>query len=607
MSDSDGTTMRDDLIRVMFDTYGAVPTKSDETLLFRTPNKRIFASLEGKRLDAACGHSAVSEMLRPYLRPCASRPDSWASVDLDGPVRFNIILEVVDVAFKFVTSHAPMVDRERDAASAYRSISSRIHATLGTSNTYSDTPIDDSEDKSAGTPEKIRQMRNLLSADDVQTFSEAYIFVCQARFMEDYEDDYEYKGKRGSLFQAYRMMSDQQLRGYFGWRTAYRAGKKPKYSPEYPFVYVCELINGIGWKEPEEGFRILVDFLTDMPADMFPHRAVWTADFCAVYGLEGKVPLLGKDERSSHTLECPDASTPDDALATAIHLSDYKIGMSKIMRENAGDVAEVLLRLFRILREKMDSGPRSLLDMGFVRTDIAYYRLFPTALFYDQGRSNYEFTIRGVVHYKCSGTTWNKTTYRPSMAAPHWFGDLIRTVDSYLRPRLGVKGSIKPGVLPGTVEDVSVRQAVDEWMAIKNYVPPPVVEIDASALAGIRRDADDVRDRILTEEERAEPDMICMSCAAPVMGSAPHGAPSDGDDDYEEELGPTEAEFLRLLLAGEPYDELLKSSRKSADVLADSINETFFDRFGDIVIDMSSGLPELIEDYKEELEEIING
>ena len=84
-----------------------------------------------------------------------------------------------------------MVEREKEAAEAYRSLSSRIHATLPSS-TYSDTPIDDSEDRSAGVPEKIKQMRSLLSADDVQTFSEAYIFVCQARFMEDYADDYEY-------------------------------------------------------------------------------------------------------------------------------------------------------------------------------------------------------------------------------------------------------------------------------------------------------------------------------------------------------------------------------------------------------------------------------
>ena len=593
MADYSNGGMRDDLVRVIFDTYGSVPEGSEDPVIFRAPNGRIFASLDGKRLDAVCGHSAISEMRRPYLRPCEARPESWASVDLDGPVRFNIICGVVDAAFKFVTARIPMVERENAAQAAYRALSSRIHATLPT-NTYVDTPIAEEEVQSA-VPEKIKQMRTLLSEDDIQTFSEAYIFVCQARFMEDYEDDFEYTGKRGSLFQAYRMMSDQQLRGYFGWRTAYRKGIERKYSAEYPFVHVCELINGIGWKDPAEGFEMLKRFLEDMPSDMFPHRVAWTSDFCAAYGLTGKVPLLGREERSSHTLECPEDSTPEDALATAIHLSDYKIGLSKIMRDFEKDVAEVLLRVFRILHKKMDNGPRPLLDMGFVRSEIAYYRMFPTALFYDQGRGEYEFSIRGVAHYKCSGTTWIKTIYRPSMAAPHWFGNLVRTVDSYLRPRLGVKGAIKSGVLPGTVEDVSVRQAVDEWMEVKNYVPPPVVEVDASLLQDIRRDADDVRDRIITEEERAAPE---PEPAAPAKAEK---------EDKVSLLGPVEMGFLRLLMEHKPYLNYLKENRQSADVLADAINEACFDTIGDIVIDMSAGKPEIIDDYLEDLEEILNG
>ena len=592
MTDSGGG-MRDDLIRVIFDTYGSVPEGSGDPVIFRSTNGRIFASLDGKRLDAVCGHSAIAEMRRPYLRPCEARPESWASVDLDGPVRFNIICGVVDAAFKFVTDRKPMVDREKEAQAAYRSLSSRIHATLPT-NTYSDTPIAEEEVSVSPVPDRIKQMRKLLSDDDIQTFSEAYIFVCQARFMDDYEDDFEYNGKRGSLFQAYRMMSDQQLRGYFGWRTAYRKGIERKYSAEYPFIYVCELINGIGWKDPNEGFEMLKKFLEAMPNEIFPHRAAWTSDFCAAYGLTGKVPLLGKDERSSHTLECPEDSTPQDALATAIHLSDYKIGMSKIMRDNEEDVAEVLIRLFRILRDKMDNGPRSLLDMGFVRSEIAYYRMFPTALFYDSGRGEYDFSIRGVAHYRCSGTTWTKVIFRPSMAAPHWFGNLIRTVDSYLRPRIGVKGAIKPGVLPGTVEDISVRQAVDEWIAVKTYVPPPVVEVDASVLHIIRKDADDVRDRIITEEERAQPEPVAVASNGPEEEGSPV-------------LGPIEAQFLRLLLDHKPYLDFLKENRQSADVLADIINEACFEVIGDIAIDMSTGKPEIIEDYIEDIEGILNG
>ena len=42
-----------------------------------------------------------------------------------------------------------------------------------------------------------------------------------------------------------------------------------------------------------------------------------------------------------------------------------------------------------------------------------------------------------------------------------------------------------------------------------------------------------------------------------------------------------------------------------ASVLIDSINEKLYDEFADICIDASAGQPEIIEDYIEELEELI--
>ena len=41
-------------------------------------------------------------------------------------------------------------------------------------------------------------------------------------------------------------------------------------------------------------------------------------------------------------------------------------------------------------------------------------------------------------------------------------------------------------------------------------------------------------------------------------------------------------------------------------ILADSINEKLFDFFGDTVIDMSTDVPELIEDYIDELQGFVS-
>ena len=629
-----GSDVRGDLLRHIADTYGISGEGPENMLIFRAGNGRIFASIEGNRLDAVCGRAASSEFIRPYLRPCDMRPDSWVSVDMDGLVRFNIICSIIEVAIKFVTSREPMDARELTAQSAYRSISARIHVSLP-QRTYTDVPLEpDSGDngKECKIPEEIRKMRSLLTPEEMRTHSEPYIFVLQARFLENFEDDYEYNGKRGALCQTYNMMSDQQLRGYFGWRTAIRAGREHKGSAEYPYIYACELINGIGWKDPADGLHKLTAFLESVPPETFPHRDYWLYDFCAFYNVQGALPPLTPADTASHTLERPYESTSEDALATAIYMSnDYKIGMSKIMRENESDVAEVLLRVFRMLHDKMEGRDHNLLDKGFSPVLMTNHRMFATARLYDPGRGDYEYIIPGVVRYNCSGTLWSRTIYRISMAASRWFSAIVRTVDSLLRPYLDVKGALKPALAPGTMEYLVIRAAIEEWDADRKRAPVVEVNVDTSILDNIRRDADDVRDRILTEEERGPAEVYASAAAAEpsfmTLGSKVSSshlhfdacyrmAPLDDlkidcskspEVHHSDLLNDVETAFVRCLLNGESYKELLKKNRMSVDIAADSVNEALLDEIGDTVIDMSSGEPEIIEDYRKELESIVNG
>ena len=63
--------------------------------------------------------------------------------------------------------------------------------------------------------------------------------------------------------------------------------------------------------------------------------------------------------------------------------------------------------------------------------------------------------------------------------------------------------------------------------------------------------------------------------------------------------------FIRALLYGGDTESAAKSCGKMPSILADSINEKLFDTFGDTVIDFSSDTPELIEDYTDELRQMI--
>ena len=55
--------------------------------------------------------------------------------------------------------------------------------------------------------------------------AEALIFCKQGKFMEDFEDDFDYRGEFVRYFPTYQAMNDAQLRGYFSWRTRIRRGE----------------------------------------------------------------------------------------------------------------------------------------------------------------------------------------------------------------------------------------------------------------------------------------------------------------------------------------------------------------------------------------------
>ncbi len=64
------------------------------------------------------------------------------------------------------------------------------------------------------TPPRIREMRRIGRG----SLYEARTFVEQGRFMEAFEDDYDYRGEFVQYFPTYQHMTDAQLRGYFTWR-----------------------------------------------------------------------------------------------------------------------------------------------------------------------------------------------------------------------------------------------------------------------------------------------------------------------------------------------------------------------------------------------------
>ena len=80
--------------------------------------------------------------------------------------------------------------------------------------------------KAEAVPKRIMQMCALDTRRNrwISSYEDPKVFYEQACFMQDYTDNLPYGGNFERYYPTYADMTDAQLRGYFTWRTRWRAG-----------------------------------------------------------------------------------------------------------------------------------------------------------------------------------------------------------------------------------------------------------------------------------------------------------------------------------------------------------------------------------------------
>ena len=124
----------------------------------------------------------------------------------------------------------------------------------------------------------------------------------------------------------------------------------------------------------------------------------------------------------------------------------------------------------------------------------------------------------------------------------------------------------------------------------------PAVTIDLSELEQIRLDAMQTRDSLLIEEELEEEEIAAVDTAA-----------SETQLDMVEGLDTLHMQILRMLAHGDPPAALIKANHLMPAVVADTINEALFDVFEDNVLDCDGDVLLAVEDYQEEILQMLGG
>ncbi len=459
---------------------------------------------------------------------------------------------------------------------------------------YSDIEIERPGDlKYREVPGAIRGIRSMQTGVSAYRQPKELIFKKQAVLMADYEDSYECEPEKFQLFPTYSSLTDRELRGYFTWRTRYRKGAFPRSNPTFLLLYTFEIINGVGFDTPEEGHRKLVELRARYRAhypDAFRLYDRWLTHFVVYYRLP--------PELLPHSVD----RDYDENLIRLINSGDYsdeELGEALCGGQEETLDPRIAGRAFRIIKESYRSHRKTeFMDDIFGTIKWSTAKLFASAVFCDDAKPRtYDYQVSELCKYRCVDGRWKVYEYERKFLKNIELKDLLETI------RAEIDGS-KPDAAPIHTGWMlkCIRKAIQEVRKEREFEERTRVEINPDNLDSIRKAAGEIREKLLTDEERGL-DIVSLQTV-----EAPETPADTGESEETDETSVLTKEEKILLAAlldeGDKDIDGLKMSGFNINLLCDSINEKLYDRFFDIVIEISDN-PSLIEDYIDDIRQLI--
>lgn len=499
---------------------------------------------------------------------------------------------------------------------------------LASSKVYKDEPLIFTASKMKNyTPPEYSEMKKLISGRDSVFMPSNEVFYIQGKFMENFTDSFDYKDEFVRYFPTYRDLNTSQLRGYFSWRTKLHQGNIEKAPVPFAFMYMYELINLIGAASPEDGFLKLKDFSQrygELDRRILTYSKIWLCDFAAYYGINPEtalsLPAFGNDEALICLMKHREMP-PEKIIGALEAFSSYKITKSSFYKKNPAALTDTVCRLFSILEEYYGKKPGGDIFLRlFAKPVSEEHFMFYSAVFYEKKRhSDCVYLFNEVNKYICRDGKWKRERFCPVKDKAGKLGALLKNTDYRLRTEYGFKSALKP-VESSKLFDDAISRAVAEHFEEKRKKERAAVVIDISKLGGIRRSADETRDKLIVEGPKedeiffgytaAETDKpaVCDTpepekAAEEQSTKAPEQADASAAEQDSQKYGLDAActLILKCLLKGEDPEAAARSSGIMLSVATDRINETLFDHFSDTVIEFNGDVPSVIEDYADEL------
>lgn len=562
-----------------------------------------------ERCDLKCGQNYLYTENAPYLSPpFRMKGSKWLGIAFTEQTKKETVFRLFDAAMQ-------------EEKGAYTLVLNPLEET---ETRYQETslPFSSSEyfPPKELFSERFRSMRRLYVYGRESFQEKSKNFFLQAKFMEDFEvEEYlPWEGFFQSYYPTYQELSSRELTAYFSWRTEVRKGVYHSLPTSAAYLYVYELLNGIGVSSPEESaeklFAFQEGFLDSGLGDkrMRSNLLRWGQEFCLLHSLPLSFyfkffePSILEREKSLCVLREPSFHTNEEVITSLFAFAEKRFLSSPVF--SFGDKAVSLLVESWKKALTFESDGKYLFTLCFGEPSKKEFRPLANALYYPQGIPREgDYLVNECRRYRYENGKWQVECLDGNAFNKTWFYGFLQECDRLFRKYFKISRPLKEKAENAWATKY-ILQAIREDQLLTAEKAKPKIKIDFSSLDKIRQDASKTRDSLLTEEEISEetfeepfPKEVNAEeeLPAPVL-LASQNLTSESDFSPSK-LTKIQWEILNTLLAGNSPKELLKAHRLMPSLVADELNELLFEEIGDTAILCENDELTLVEDYLEEI------
>ena len=368
--------------------------------------------------------------------------------------------------------------------------------------------------------EKFYEMRK-LALERPFARNDSELFYRQARFMEDFTDDYDGDAKFNMYYPYYQHMGYDYLRTYFTWRTKVRQGEIKSISLSYIFLYIYELLSGIGVSDPTDGLdKLLViwnTFSKEYPT-IEKYLPKWLKDYHIYYELPNSFSEFVEKHsmQKYYSLTLLFDENVENKLELWNGISGYDVTKSKFYNDgNEKLLSDCFISVFSEIQNfciERNTRFEDLLIYSVSRRSP--WQPFKQAHFGSRVKqTDRELIISDFERYYCKHGQWTANLPIYYSSQKDFVGYVLKKTEACLRQAVKYKyklvADIKPGSKPfrelqrPAAKRVELDKVIEKAVAdFHRNLTRTVVKVDHANLARIRIEALDTQEQLIVPETK---------------------------------------------------------------------------------------------------------